>query len=102
MVTSAEAGKALTLLARFIEERASERVQEAASDRGIIALAAEHCAMPVDFCRAIEIGTLLSCLMDRVDWAGPSIVACRELLAGMAQRDQATTMRARALSGRLN
>jgi len=102
MVSSAQAGKALSLLARFIEERAAERVQEVACDRDIIALAVERCAGPVDFCRAIEIGTVLSSLMDRLDWDGASKLVCRELLVVMAQRDQVGILRARARSGRLN
>ena len=102
MVSTAEAGEALTLLARFIEQRTGERILEVTGDRDIIDLAAEHCATPVEFCSAIEIGTVLSCLMDRVDWPGARKQACRELLAAMADSDVTSMMRARSRSGRLN
>jgi len=102
MVSAAEAGVALTLLARFVEQGASEQVMEVTGNRDIIDLAAEHCATPVEFCSAIEIGTVLSCLMDRLDWPGERKMACRELLAAMARRDLAGTMRARVRSGRIN
>jgi len=102
MVSTAQAGEALTLLARFIEQRANEQVMEVTGNRDIIDLAAEHCATPAQFCSAIEIGTVLSCLMDRLDWPGERKMACRELLAAMAQRDLAGMMRARVRSRRIN
>jgi len=102
MVSTAEAGEALNLLARFIEQRDSEQAMDIGGNRDIIALAAEHCATPTDLCGAIEIGTMLSCLMDRLDWPGARKQACRELLTAMAQRDVASMMRARSRSGRLN
>jgi len=102
MVGTAEASEALTLLARFIEQRAFEQVREVTGNRDIIDLAAEHCVTSIDFCGAIEIGTMLSCLMDRVDWPGARKQACRELLAAMADSDVTSMMRARSRSGRLN
>lgn len=102
MIDTKEAGHALTLLARFIEQRASECLAETAGDRDVQALATELCTTSDIFCRALEIGTVVSALMDRLDWPGETKLACREVLAVFAERNLGSMMRGRARSGCLN
>jgi len=97
-----EAGEALTLLARFIEQRASECLAETGGDRDFQALAAELCTTPDIFCRALEIGTVVSALMDRLDWPGETKLACREVLASYAGRDLALMAKMRSRTGQLH
>lgn len=96
MIDTGEASEALTLLARFIEQRASECLAETAGDRDVQALAAQLCTTPDIFCRALEIGTVVSVLVDCLDWPGETKLACREVLAGYAQRDLAWVAKVRA------
>jgi hypothetical protein len=102
MIDTSEAGDALTLIAKFIEQQASECLAETGGDRGVQALASELCTTPDIFCRALEIGTVVSALMDRLDWPGETKLACREVLAGYAQRDLALMAKVRARRGELH
>ena len=102
MIETKEAGDALRLLAKFIEQRASECLAETAGDRDVQALAAELCTTPGIFCRALEIGTVVSALLDNLDWPGETKLACREVLACYGQRDLAWMAKVRSRTGRLN
>jgi len=102
MIDTNEAGDALTLLARFIEQRASECIVETAGDRDVQALSTQLCTTSDIFCRAMETGTVISALMDRLDWPGETKLACRKVLAGYAERDLAWMAKVRSRTGRLN
>lgn len=102
MASSDAAGAALTVLAAFIDRRAGEVITDLASDPEAIALAAERCTTVDVLCRAIEIGTMLSALMDRLDWPPETKMACREVLALTAQNDLAGLVRARKRLGQVN
>ena len=78
-----------TVPTRFIEPRASETVVETAGDADINCMATEVCATTDILCRGLEIGTVVSALIDSLDWPHETKLACLVVLAGYAERDMA-------------
>ena len=102
MTDTAEAEAALTTLARFIESRSASSVAETAGDRDIELMAVERCTTHDIFCRSLEIGTVMSALMDRIDWPNETKLGCREILAAYAQQDLAWMAKVRRHKGMIN
>ena len=99
---SIEAGEALTVLARFIEQRASESIAETIGVDDVVVMATQVCTTQDVLCRALEIGNIVSALVDRLDWPLETKAACREVLAGFAERDMEWMARMRRYRRMLN
>lgn len=102
MTDTAEAEAALTTLARFIENRSARSVAETAGDRDIELMAAERCTSHDVLCRALEILTVMSVLIDRIDWPNDTKLGCREIMAAYAQQDLAWMAKVRRRKGMIN
>lgn len=78
------------------------RGAETAGEPDIQALATELCTTPDIFCRATEIGTVISALLDRLDWPNETKLASREVLSGNAERDLAWMTKVCRYRGQIN